>query len=264
MNVPFYWIDTFTDRLFRGNPAGVVPLERWLEDELMQQIAAENGFSETAFFVPAGSGRYALRWFMPTSEAKLCGHATLASAYALFFLLGARGTTLSFETLSGELRVKRLPDDSLELDFPADPPSVPESEPESLARALGITPERILRNGANWFCVYSRQEEIQSLKPDFRALEAVIPGRVIVTAPGREPFDFVSRFFAPGVGIDEDPVTGSAHCGLIPYWAKRLGKASLRAAQLSERGGTLRCEDRGTRVAFAGRAVVYLAGELRL
>lgn len=267
MNLSFYWVDAFADRLFRGNPAGVVPLERWPEDEaLLQRIATENGLSETAFFVPSasGAGRYSLRWFTPKTEVKLCGHATLASAHILFSRLGEASPLLRFETLSGELQVRRLGDGWLELDFPASPPTAAPHASEDFTQALGAAPELVLRNDANWFCVFGSEESVRNLKPDFRAVAAIAPGRVIVTAPGKGSVDFVSRFFAPGVGIDEDPVTGSAHCGLIPYWAERLGKKTLRAEQVSARGGVLRCEEREGRVGIAGQAITYLEGRLCL
>jgi PhzF family phenazine biosynthesis protein len=259
MNLPFFWIDAFTDRVFTGNPAGVVPLERWLADEPMQRIAFENGLSETAFFVRTAAGPYHLRWFTPAVEVELCGHATLASAHVLWTELGERAPVLLFASRSGRLQVTRA-GDRLELDFPSQP-ATPAPAPASLVEGLGRKPAFVGRAGTRWLCVFSRAAEVTSLRPDQARLSQVKPGRVIVTAPG-DDCDFVSRFFAPDAGIAEDPVTGSAHCTLTPYWAERLGKPRLHARQVSARGGELWCELRGERVGIAGRAVTYLRGTL--
>jgi predicted PhzF superfamily epimerase YddE/YHI9 len=264
MKLPFFWVDAFTDRIFAGNPAGVVPLERWLPDEVMQRIAFENGLSETAFFVGAGPGQYHLRWFTPAVEVDLCGHATLASAHVLFHELGQRDATVTFASRSGPLLIRRGDDDKLELDFAARPTTEPGEAPPTLLRGLGRAPESTFRAPARWLCVYPRAADVRGLQPDHGLLAQVTPGRIMVTAPGEGDCDFVSRYFAPDAGIAEDPVTGSAHCTLTPYWAERLGKTRLHARQVSTRGGELWCELRGDRVGIAGHAVLYLRGELRI
>jgi len=225
----------------------------------MQHIAFENGLSETAFFVPDGPGRYHLRWFTPATEVELCGHATLASAHVLWTELGETADHIGFDSLSGPLQVSRS-DNRFELDFPAQPATAA-SVPDHLVEALGLAPEYVGRAGTRWLCVFSRADQVQSLRPDHARLARVTPGRVIVTAPGAD-CDFVSRFFAPDAGIAEDPVTGSSHCTLTPYWAARLGRTRLHARQVSPRGGELWCELRGDRVRIAGRAVTYLRGTL--
>ncbi len=259
MNLPFFWVDAFTDRVFGGNPAGVVPLEQWLPAETMQRIASENGLSETAFFVRTGPGRFHLRWFTPAIEVELCGHATLASAHVLWSELAEAAPDLVFASASGELLVTRA-GPTLELDFPAQP-AVATPAPAALVRGLGREPEFVGRAGTRWLCVLGNAAEVRELQPDQAALAVVQPGRMIVTAPG-DDCDFVSRFFAPDAGVPEDPVTGSAHCTLVPYWAARLGRPRLHARQVSRRGGELWCELRGARVGIAGRAVTYLRGSL--
>jgi predicted PhzF superfamily epimerase YddE/YHI9 len=256
-----YWIDAFTDRVGGGNPAGVVPLERWLDDALLQRVAFENGLSETAFFVRTHPARFQLRWFTPKAEIDLCGHATLASGHVLFRELGESGELLTFDTRSGPLTVGRR-GDKLELDFPARP-AQPAEAPEVLLRGLGRAPAAVLRSERMWLCVYSRAADVVGLRPDHAVLAGVSPGRIIVTAPG-DDCDFVSRFFAPDVGIAEDPVTGSAHCTLVPYWAQRLGRTTLHARQVSARGGELWCEHTPERTRMAGRAVRYLRGTITL
>jgi len=265
MKFPLYWIDAFTDRVFQGNPAAVVPLESWPEDRLLQAIAHENGVSETAFFVPTEPGRYRLRWFTPAVEVDLCGHATLASAFVLYRLRGETSPRLRFDTRSGELTVAPVAEERFELDFPARP-AAPAEAPPGLVAALGGTPEAVIgRSASSWLVVYPKTGDVEGLRPDHSALAAIRPGRMIVTAPGGgaagDP-DFVSRFFAPDAGIAEDPVTGSAHCTLVPYWAKRLGRPTLRARQVSARGGDLWCTLTGDRVQIAGQAVLYLRGEI--
>jgi predicted PhzF superfamily epimerase YddE/YHI9 len=259
MSLPCFWIDAFTDRVFSGNPAGVVPLEHWLPDDVMQRIAFENGLSETAFFVRTGPGQYHLRWFTPAIEVELCGHATLASAHVLWTEFGERAELITFVSRSGLLHVVRA-GDGLELDFPSQP-AVPAAAPDLLIQGLGRQPEFIGRAGTRWLCVFAQTAEVRALRPDQARLAQVTPGRMIVTAPG-DDCDFVSRFFAPDAGVTEDPVTGSAHCTLTPYWAERLGKPRLHARQVSARGGELWCELRGDRVGIAGRAVTYLRGEI--
>ncbi len=255
MELRLFIVDAFSDRLFGGNPAAVCPLEHWLPDERLQQIAAENNLSETAFFV-GSAGHYALRWFTPTTEVDLCGHATLASAFIILNTLAPSLDEVSFQTRSGALGVRRDGHD-LVMNFPAQPPR-PVAAPAALLAAMGGTPTEVLA-AQDFMLVYASAQEIEALRPDFRLLLQLPLRGVIATAPGEE-VDFVSRFFAPKCGIDEDPVTGSAHCALTPYWAERLGKRRLLARQLSRRGGLLGCTVRDSRVDIAGRCVKYLDG----
>jgi PhzF family phenazine biosynthesis protein len=259
MRLKLFQVDAFTRRLFGGNPAAIVPLESWLPDATLQAIAAENNLSETAYFVKQGE-RYHLRWFTPSVEVNLCGHATLASAWVLWEKLGERAPLIRFDTRSGELRVTRA-DGLLWLDFPADPPR-PCTAPPALVSGLGVPPREVLLAG-NYVALYDDEGAVRALAPDFRQLATLDNHGVIVTAPGKD-CDFVSRFFAPKFGIDEDPVTGSAHCTLAPLWAGRLGKTSLRARQISHRGGELRCELAGERVRIGGQAAGYLEGAIEL
>lgn len=260
MRIPIYQIDAFTDQLFGGNPAAVCPLEKWLPDELMQKIAAENNLAETAFFVPIDDG-YHLRWFTPTTEVDLCGHATLASAYVISRILKPGTRAIRFDSRSGPLRVA-LDGELIQLDFPADPPwSVP--APVGLERALGLEPLEVLAARIKYLLVLTSEKEVRSLAPDMSALMRLDCKGVVVTAPG-EDCDFMSRFFAPKLGVPEDPVTGSAHCVLVPYWAARFGKSKLHARQLSARGGELFCEAHGERVWMAGKAVKYLEGFIEI
>jgi PhzF family phenazine biosynthesis protein len=261
MQIPLYQVDAFADSPFTGNPAAVCPLESWLPDHLMQSIAAENNLSETAFFVPEGEG-YRLRWFTPTTEVDLCGHATLASAFVVFHRLLPGCASVTFLTeQAGTLTVAR-DGDVLALDFPSRPPA-PCAMSEQLVAALGRRPAALLA-ARDYLAVYDSADDITALAPDFAALAALARFAVIVTAPGTGATDFVSRFFAPAQGVAEDPVTGSAHCTLIPYWAGRLGKDRLEARQLSRRGGALSCAWHGDRVTIAGRAVLYLEGTITL
>ncbi len=257
--IPLYQIDAFTGRLFAGNPAAVCPLEEWLPEEQMQAIAAENNLSETAFFVRRAD-LYDLRWFTPAVEVDLCGHATLAAAFVVFNYLEPERNVVRFQTRSGELVVRRE-GDLLVMDFPARDPA-PCATPPELSRALGAVPSEVWA-ARDYLAVYDTEEQVRALAPDMPALLRVGHFAVIVTAPSRE-VDFVSRFFAPAAGVPEDPVTGSAHCTLVPYWARRLGKTRLEARQVSARGGELYCEHRGTRVTIAGRAVRYLEGTVFL
>lgn len=261
MRIPLYQIDAFADGPFTGNPAAVCPLDAWLPADTMQAIAAENNLSETAFFVPEGDF-YRLRWFTPSVEVDLCGHATLASAFVVFSYLEPARDRVTFQTeKAGVLTVGR-DGEALVLDFPSRPPlSCPMSD--ELAAALGKPPAMLLAS-RDYLAVYDREDEIAALTPDFAALAALDRFAVIVTAPGSDGIDFVSRFFAPAGGVPEDPVTGSAHCTLIPYWAKRLGKSRLKARQLSWRGGRLSCRLCGDRVTIAGRAVLYLEGTITI
>lgn len=259
MKLPIYQVDAFAGSVFSGNPAAVMPLEAWLDDDVLQAIAMENNLSETAFLVAAGEG-YDLRWFTPTVEVDLCGHATLASAHVLFEHMAYSGDAVRFHTRSGELRVTRS-GEGLTLDFPVS--GLVSTEVDmAVCDALGaIASEAVLVGDNNHMAiyVYEFEEDVAGLAPDFRALGASVDYCVIATAPGDE-CDFVSRFFAPAVGIDEDPVTGSAHCALVPYWSNRLHVEQLQARQISERGGVLACELKGNRVLMTGQAVTFMQG----
>ena len=259
MKLKLFQVDAFTDRPFRGNPAAVVPLEQWLPEATLQAMAAENNLSETAYFVKQG-GAYHLRWFTPTREVDLCGHATLATAWVLWERLGEHAPLIRFETRSGELRVTR-DDGWLWLDFPADP-AQPSVVPSALVSGLGRPPREVLL-ARNYVAIYDSEEIVRLLTPDFRRLATLGNHGVIATAPGKD-CDFVSRFFGPQFGIDEDPVTGSAHCTLAPLWSVRLGRTALRARQISHRGGELRCELNGTRVLIGGQCAAFLTGEIEL
>lgn len=260
MKIPIYQVDAFAEQLFAGNPAAVCPLEQWLSDALMQQIAAENYLSETAFFV-AKNGGYDLRWFTPVAEVDLCGHATLATAHVLFHHLNAREEVLHFFTKSGTLTVNRQGTQYM-MDFPVDilEPALP---PRVLVEALQVEPQEVILGREDYLVILSTEAEVRGLQPDLRKLEGVNSRGVIVSAPGEE-VDFVSRCFFPNYGVDEDPVTGSAHTTLTPYWAERLSKQELTARQLSPRGGALACTMLGERVAIAGGAVTYMVGALQL
>jgi PhzF family phenazine biosynthesis protein len=261
MEIPLYQIDAFASGLFRGNPAAVCPLARWLPDEILQSIAAENNLSETAFYVPNGGGRYHLRWFTPRLEVDLCGHATLATAYVILEARReAAGPRVTFDSKGGELTVDRE-DGLYALNFPARPPAECAADPR-LIPGLGAQPQRVLA-ASDYLCVFETEEQVRALAPNMDQIAAVDKFAVIVTAPGRD-CDFVSRFFAPSKGVPEDPVTGRAHCTLIPYWAARLGKTKLFARQISRRGGELWCELRGDRVKIAGRAVKFLEGRIEV
>lgn len=259
VKIPLYQIDAFAGKVFAGNPAAVCPLSGWLEDGLMQAIAQENNLSETAFFVPLDQG-YHIRWFTPAAEVDLCGHATLASAYVLFTYLDPSRTRVTFQSRSGPLTVSRE-GDLLAMDFPSRPPA-PCDAPPALLEALGIGPAEVLRC-EDFFVVLPSEKHVRGVDPDMGLLKKVDLRGVIVTAQGEES-DFVSRFFAPKYGVNEDPVTGSAHCALIPYWSERLGKKDLAARQVSRRGGELFCKDKGGRVVIAGRAVAYMEGTITL
>ena len=264
MKLPLYWVDAFTDRVFHGNPAAVVPLEKWLPDPVMQQIAFENGLAETAFVVRTAPARFHLRWFTPAVEVDLCGHATLATALILFTEPGGPEGTITFDSHSGPLVVTRQVNDMLELDFPVTPPrpGVNGTDTRLVTEALGCEPEWLGESKFDLFAVVPHFAQVRALQPDLAKVAAAGRRGLIVTASGDAGSDFVSRFFAPQSGVDEDPVTGSAHCALVPYWAGRLGKTKLQARQVSARGGELFCELRGDRVGIAGRAVLYLRGEI--
>jgi len=261
MRVPVYHVDAFSSVPFAGNPAAVCPLNAWLPDGILQAIAAEHNLSETAFYVLRGGGQYDLRWFTPSVEVDLCGHATLASAHVMMKVRReVQGARVVFHTKSGELAVEK-DGDRYALDFPARPPVECPALPE-IAEALGATPDLIL-TARDYFCVFGSEADVLNLKPDMAKLAALDRFAMIVTAPGTD-CDFVSRFFAPSKGVPEDPVTGSAHCSLIPYWAERLGKNTLFARQKSWRGGELWCENRGARVKIAGHAYKFSEGVIDL
>jgi PhzF family phenazine biosynthesis protein len=253
-----YQVDAFTDRLFGGNPAAVVPLEEWLDDTTLQALGNENNLAETAFFVPEGAG-FRLRWFTPTVEVELCGHATLASAFVLFTELEPGRREVTFATRSGPLTVRRA-GERLAMDFPRWSLDALESVPERLTEGLGAAPREVLAtaSGTNYFAVFDDERQVRSLAPDFGKLRDLEAG-VIITAPGSRS-DCVCRYFAPFYGIDEDYGTGSIHCALTPYWSARLGKPTVHSLQLSRRGAELFCALRGARVEIAGRAVKYLDG----
>ncbi len=261
MKIPLYQIDAFAERSFSGNPAAICLLDEWLGDEVMQSIALENNLSETAFVV-GGNGAYDLRWFTPACEMDLCGHATLASAHVVLNTLEPDCQEVRFSTRSGDLFVKR-DGERLSMDFPA-VENQPTETPTGLAEAIGAEIEQAFTSSQYHMVVLANAEQVRKLQPDIGFITAnVDKGELIVTAPG-DDCDFVSRFFAPGAGIDEDPVTGSAHCQLVPYWSARLGKKTLLARQLSSRGGTLYCEDAGSRVKLAGRTIHFLEGTITL
>lgn len=259
MQIPFYQVDAFTDHLFGGNPAGVCPLNEWIPDKKMQQIAAENNLSETAFFVPENEG-YHIRWFTPKVEVDLCGHATLASGHVIFNHLDYSGNLICFESKSGRLNVKKN-NNLITLDFPTtsytrvDPPEI-------IIRALGKKSSEVYFSN-DYMVIFDSEKDILDLNPDFQLLSRLETRGVIVTAKGTDA-DFVSRFFAPAVGINEDPVTGSAHTILTPYWADKLNKTELTAHQLSERKGKLICKFLGDRVEISGNAVTYLTGMIQI
>lgn len=261
--VPLYQVDAFTDRPFRGNPAAVCILEQAADADWMQSIAMETNLSETAFVHPEGNG-YRLRWFTPAAEVRLCGHATLASAHALWTSGRVElDRTIEFTTLSGVLTVERHPT-HMEMDFPADTPN-PTEAPAGLLDALGVSqPLEVLRGDADLIVSLASASELRALRPDFRLLGEIpgIRGVIATAASDNDDFDFLSRFFAPAVGVDEDPVTGSAHCLLGPYWAARLGRDDLSAYQDSARGGMLRLRLRGERIRIGGQAVTVAEGVL--
>ena len=261
MKLPIFQLDAFTSELFGGNPAAVVILDAWLPDRTLQAIGRENNLSETAFIVPRGEA-FELRWFTPEVEVDLCGHATLAGAHVLFHHGYTSDTKVVFECRqAGTLSVTR-DGDLLTLDFPARPPAAINVDRDQLAEALGAAPSAVLA-ARDLLAIFPRQADVEALRPHFAKVRALDAFAVIATAPG-DRSDFVSRFFAPRAGIDEDPVTGSAHCTLVPYWSRRLKRTKLHALQVSSRGGELFCEDRGERVAIAGRAVEYLRGEITI
>jgi PhzF family phenazine biosynthesis protein len=260
MKIRMFQVDAFTEKLFGGNPAAVCLLTESLPDALMQKIAAENNLAETAFVTETGNS-FNIRWCTPKVEVDLCGHATLASAHVIFHHLNYPGKTIRFSSRSGILEVRKE-NDLLVLNFPTD--TIQKGcLPVSVTESLGMAPVEILKGKTDYLLVYENQQQVESLDPDFAGLCKATARGIIVTAKGNES-DFVSRFFAPQVGINEDPVTGSAHTTLIPYWSARLCKKEMTAIQLSERRGYLECKDLGERVEIAGKAVTYLEGEIEV
>lgn len=259
MKIPLFQVDAFSSKPFGGNPAAICILESWLENDVLQKIAAENNLSETAFLVPISPGNYDLKWFTPTVEVDLCGHATLASAFIIFEYFDQDKTSLTFQTASGELSVGKS-GDLLSMNFPARPP-IETTPPGILNEALGVEASYVLES-RDLLAVFEEESIIQNMKPDFDKIKQIKSHfAIIVSAPG-ESSDFVSRFFAPNAGVNEDPVTGSAHCTLIPYWAKRLKKNKLHAYQLSKRKGELFCEYSGDRVNISGHSTLFAKGEI--
>lgn len=259
MAINLYQVDAFTNKLFGGNPAAVCPLEKWLDDQTMQNIAMENNLSETAFFVE-NKGKFHIRWFTPNKEVDLCGHATLATAHVIYNHLHHQSDEIHFDSKSGILKVKKHAD-SLVLDFPAD--EIQETEtPQTLIDVIGGEQPKITFKGvSDYMMVIESEAQLRALWPDFKLLKEVEARGLIITAPG-DKVDFVSRCFYPAYGIDEDPVTGSAHTTLTPYWAMKLGKNELKARQLSDRGGELICRLKNDRVELVGNAVTYLTGQI--
>lgn len=259
MKLPIYQVDAFAEKPFQGNPAAIVPLDNWLPDSVMQAIAEENNLAETAFFIPCGE-HFHIRWFTPKTEVELCGHATLASAFVLFECLGFSSDSVSFESLSGVLSVSKQ-GKLLTMDFPSQPPEACDT-PSQLVEGLGRCPAECY-GGADYLAVFEKEEHIYPLEPNHEALKQLDRRGVIATAPSSE-YDFVVRFFAPNVGIPEDPVTGSAYTQAMPYWSAKLNKQSLVAKQLSTRGGVVHCESAGDRTLISGSAVKYLEGTIEI
>ncbi len=264
MKLALYQVDAFTDKLFHGNPAAVIPLKKWIPDELMQQLAMENNLAETAFFVPSGKKGvdYDLRWFTPAFEINLCGHATLASAFVIFEFLKGKKKKIVFSTKSGLLTVNRKKE-MLEMDFPSWPPERIMEYPAELLPSLGNPEIAGIYQNREYIVELMNEDAVRKCTPDFSLMKKV-DRMVIITAPGNvsDTYDFVSRFFAPNAGIDEDPVTGSAHSQLIPFWSEKLGKKKMKARQLSKRGGEIYCEQKGGRVIMGGNCVFYMKGEI--
>lgn len=262
MRIPIYQVDAFSGKLFGGNPAAVCPLQQWLSDDMMQRIAKENNLSETAFFVLENEV-YHIRWFTPSTEVKLCGHATLATAHVLFNHLGYTKDIIHFSCKSGQLKVYKGNEGKLTLDFPANPPEQVTEVPASMFEGLGISTAPVFKTSFDYMVVLSSQKEVEALQPDFKTLATVKARGVIATAKGTD-VDFVSRCFYPQSGIDEDPVTGSAHTIMTPYWAAQLQKNEMKAIQLSERRGYLDCTLKGDRVLMSGHAITFLTGDIHI
>jgi PhzF family phenazine biosynthesis protein len=262
MTIPIYQVDAFTDSLFGGNPAAVCPLEDWPTDDLLLKIAMENNLSETVYLVKNGND-FDIRWFTPATEVKLCGHATLASAYVLFNMLGYTGNEIRFHSKSGLLTVTKKDGGQLMLDFPASPPVLDNHPPKSIFAGLGIDNAPVYKTDFDYMVVLPSQKVLEGLTPDFKVLAQTPSRGVIVTAKG-DTVDFVSRCFYPQSGIDEDPVTGSAHTIMIPYWSGQLGKQKMSAIQISKRRGYLECELSGDRTFMSGKAALYMKGTIEI
>ncbi|HKZ65957.1 MAG TPA: PhzF family phenazine biosynthesis protein [Chitinophagaceae bacterium] len=263
MKLKLYQVDAFANKLFGGNPAAVIPLKKWLPDELMQKLAMENNLAETVFFVPSkkGAADYDIRWFTPVLEINLCGHATLASAFVLFNILKDKKRSVTFHSKSGLLTVKNKKNGLL-MDFPNWKPEMINEYPAGLKEALGVNEIVAVYKYRDLLVELNKEEDVATARPDFTALKKT-GEKIIITAPGKT-VDFVSRFFAPIAGIDEDPVTGSAHSQLIPFWSEKLSKVVMRAKQLSQRGGDIYCEQNGDRVVMGGKCVFYMKGEIEI
>jgi PhzF family phenazine biosynthesis protein len=261
MKLTIYQVDAFAEKVFQGNPAAVIPLEDWFEDELMQKIAMENNLSETAFFVKADNG-YHLRWFTPTFEIDLCGHATLASAYIIKNFLEPHLAEINFTTQKAGLLKATAKDGMYTLDFPSRMPQLV-SVPEKLFKSLNVSTAVEVLKSRDYFVVLPNEDAVKNIEPDFELIKELDSVGLIVTAKGQSA-DVVSRCFYPGAGIPEDPVTGSAHCNIIPYWSNKLGKKKLFCKQLSRRGGDLHCELEGDRVLMSGKCVLFLEGEINI
>jgi predicted PhzF superfamily epimerase YddE/YHI9 len=260
-------VDAFANKPLEGNPAAIVPLEKWLDASLMQKIANENNLAETAFFVKTGEGRYDLRWFTPESEVDLCGHATLASGWLIFETIDPELKSVAFETRSGTLTVERGRDGRHTMSLPADlvVPFAQGGLADAIGATLGTTPPKEIHKGRYLFAVWDEASGVRGIKGPgdiARTLRPLDIWGLIATAPGDQGYDFISRFFAPDKGVPEDPVTGSAHCALTPYWAKRLGKKTLSARQVSPRGGDLQCTDDGARTIISGPCALYMTAEI--
>ena len=263
MELNIYQVDAFTQNLFGGNPAAVIPLDEWIPDDLMQKVAMENNLSETAYFVPSKQKgvNYDIRWFTPGIEINLCGHATLASAFVIFTYLDKNATEIVFSSMSGLLKVEKRAD-VIVMDFPSWPPEPIDQYKKELSKALGKEVLGVYKH-RDLVAELNSEEDVRTCKPDMNALKK-IGEKVIITAPGTKEVDFVSRFFAPNIGIDEDPVTGSSHSQLIPFWSERLNKKKMFAKQLSSRGGDIWCGLWGDRVTMAGQCVFYLKGTIQV
>uniref|UniRef100_A0A0K2UDH4 Uncharacterized protein n=1 Tax=Lepeophtheirus salmonis TaxID=72036 RepID=A0A0K2UDH4_LEPSM len=262
--ISIFQVDSFTDTVFKGNPAAVCPLMEWLDDSTLQNIAIENNLAETAFFVKTGMGHYKLRWFMPHGEIDLCGHATLASAWVILFELHSEWNKVTFDSLSGPLVASKCSNGCIELDFPSAKPILhqdPDEIKKVLAQAFSLTPKEIYTS-RDLILIYEKEEQIRNMKPNLDILKNLPYLCTVISAPGQN-VDFVSRVFdANAPTMQEDPVTGSVHCSLAPIWSHKLKKKELTAVQLSERTGYLHCEIKGDRICLRGHAVLYLKGEI--
>lgn len=269
MTLKLWQVDAFAAKPLEGNPAALVPLESWIDDRLMQRIANENNLAETAFFVKAAPGKYGLRWFTPVGEVELCGHATLASAWLIFETMAPDLKSIDFQTRSGTLVVTRGENGWHRMSLPADP-VVPFEKPgltAEIGEALGVAPPKEVHKGRYVMAVWDDAKHVRAIR-DCGEIARVLRGLgkwgLIATAKGNEGYDFISRFFAPDKGVPEDPVTGSAHCALVPYWAKRLEKKTLKARQVSPRGGDLLCTDDNARAMLSGPCALYMTGEIHV